>query len=70
MQEVGRAVIESSDVDFFAHLFFLVHGCSSRHILGICCKRYIHLPFNGSVPVSVAIILMLCFLLQSAGARE
>lgn len=38
MQEVGRAVIESSDGDFIAHLFF-VRGCSNRHILGVCPQK-------------------------------
>ncbi len=48
MQEVGRAVIESSDGDFIAHLFF-VRGCSNRHILGMCRKRSMRLSLKTGV---------------------
>ena len=42
MQEVGRAVIESSDGDFFAHLFFwstaAVTGTFSAYVHKRCMR--------------------------------
>ena len=44
MQEVGRAVIESSDVDFFAHLFFWSTAAVAGTFLAYAAKGiYIYL---------------------------